>query len=221
MVPAGLTMMCLMPIGGRLADHFPRYLLILGGLLAFGISSMLMTGAHTDTPFWTFALWMILGRIGMGFVIPTINVTALQSLSPELLGQGSGAVNFMRQIGGALGVNVIAVMLEQRTAVFSQAFASLQTADNILTQQLMQRLSGLLTQLGWPVEMHPVAALHLLGNSLHAQASMLAFRDVFLFLGMCFFFAMLPAILLRERKPKARLTPTVQADAQPTVGTRA
>jgi hypothetical protein len=50
---------------------------------------------------------------------------------------------------------------------------------------------------------------------------MLAFRDVFLFLGMCFFFAMLPAILLRERKPKARLTPTVQADAQPTVGTRA
>jgi len=79
----------------------------------------------------------------------------------------------------------------------------------------MQRVSGLLSQLGWPVEMHPMAALHLLGNSLHAQASMLAFRDVFLFLGMCFFFAMLPAILLRERKPKARLAQTVRADARP------
>ncbi len=220
MVPAGLTMMFLMPIGGRLADHFPRYLLILGGLCAFGISSMLMTGAHTDTPFWTFALWLVLGRIGMGFVIPTINVTALQSLSSELVSQGSGAVNFMRQMGGALGVNLIAVALEQRTAVFSQAFASLQTADNVLTQQLMQRLSGLLSQLGWPVEMHPVAAMHMLGNSLYAQASMLAFRDVFLFLGMVFFFAMLPAILLRERKPKARLAPTVRGDAQTVGGAR-
>lgn len=200
MVPAGLTMMILMPIGGRLADHFPRHLLILGGLFAFGVSSVLMTAAHTDTPFWTFALWLVLGRIGMGFVIPTINVTALRSLPAPLLSQGSGAVNFMRQLGGALGVNMIAVMLEHRTAVFSEAFASLQTPDNPMTQGLIQRLSGLLTQLGWPMEMHPLAALHLLGNSLYAQASMLAFRDVFLFLGMVFFVAMLPALLLRERR---------------------
>ena len=206
MVPAGITMMTLMPVGGRLADRLPRHWLILAGLCAFAFSSLLMTSAHTDTPFWTFALWLVVGRIGLAFVIPTINVTALRSLSGPLLSQGSGAVNFMRNLGGAMGVNLIAVALEDRTAVFSQAFAGFQTPDNILTQELMQSLSGLLSQLGWPVEMHPLAALNMLGSSLYAQASMLAFRDVFLYLGVVYFAAMLPALLLRERGRGGRLT---------------
>ncbi len=213
MVPAGLTMMLLMPIGGRLADRLPRHWLILAGLCAFAFSSLLMTSAHTDTPFWTFALWLVVGRIGLAFVIPTINVTALRSLSGPLLSQGSGAVNFMRNLGGALGVNLIAVALENRTAVFSQAFAGMQTPDNILTQDMMQRLSGLLSQLGWPSEMHPLAALHLLGNSLYAQASMLGFRDVFLYLGLVYFAAMLPALLLRERRQRVRMLPPAAGDS--------
>ena len=203
MVPAGLTMMMLMPIGGRMADWLPRHWLILGGLCAFAASAMLMTGAHTDTPFWTFALWLVIGRIGLAFVIPTINATALHSLPSHLVSQGSGAVNFMRQLGGAVGVNMIAVSLEHRTAIFSQALAGAQTPDNVLTQDLMQGLSGLLAQLGWPVEMHPVAALQMLGTSLYAQANMLAFRDVFLFLGITYFIAMVPATLLRIPKSKA------------------
>jgi EmrB/QacA subfamily drug resistance transporter len=204
MVPAGLTMMALMPIGGRMADRFPRYLLILGGLCAFALSSMLMTQAHTDTPFWTFAVWLLIGRLGLAFVIPTINVTALRSLSGDLLSQGSGAINFVRNLGGALGVNLIAVTLERRSAVFADAFAGLQTPDNIITFDLFNRLSELLAQLGWPSELHPVAALYLLGNSLYAQANMMAFRDVFLFIGLVYFAAMLPTLLLRERKAVAR-----------------
>jgi hypothetical protein len=133
------------------------------------------------------------------------------------LSQGSGAVNFMRNLGGALGVNLIAVALEHRTAVFSEAFTGMQTPDNILTQDLLQRLSGLLSQLGWPAQMHPLAALHILSNSLYAQASMLAFRDVFLFLGLVYFAAMLPALLLRERKRKVDPAPTA-ADQSRSLG---
>ncbi|NQV60747.1 MAG: DHA2 family efflux MFS transporter permease subunit [Alphaproteobacteria bacterium] len=220
MVPAGLTMMLLMPVGGRLADRLPRHWLILGGLFAFAASALLMTSAHTDTPFWTFASWLVVGRIGLAFVIPTINVTALRSLSGPLLSQGSGAVNFMRNLGGALGVNLIAVALEHRTAVFSQALAGMQTPDNILTQELMQRLSGLLSQLGWPIEMHPLAALYMLGDSLYAQASMLAFRDVFLYLGLVYFVAMLPALLLRERKQKVPAMPGAAGDSEARGGAR-
>ena len=47
-----------------------------------------------------------------------------------------------------------------------------------------------------------VAALQMLGTSLYGQANLLAFRDVFLFLGMTNFIATVPATLLRI--PKAR-----------------
>ena len=137
----------------------PKYRTFVTFTVVLGLVSMLMTGAHTDTPFWTFALWLVIGRIGLAFVIPTINATALHSLPSHLVSQGSGAVNFMRQFGGAVGVNMIAVSLEYRTPVFSQALAGTQTPDNVLTQDLMQGLSGLLSQLDWPVGLHPVAAL--------------------------------------------------------------
>jgi hypothetical protein len=42
---------------------------------------------------------------------------------------------------------------------------------------------------------------------------MLAFRDVFLFLGLVFFFAMMPAILLRERQRGAPPSPLVGGKA--------
>ncbi|MFP6725217.1 MAG: hypothetical protein VCB63_00070 [Alphaproteobacteria bacterium] len=43
----------------------------------------------------------------------------------------------------------------------------------------------------------------MLGTSLYTHANMLAFRDVFLFLGMTYFIAMVPATLLRIPKSKA------------------
>jgi hypothetical protein len=61
--------------------------------------------------------------------------------------------------------------------------------------------------------MHPLAALHLLGNSLYAQASMLGFRDVFLYLGLVYFAAMLPALLLRERRQRVRMLPPAAGDS--------
>ncbi|NQV60748.1 MAG: hypothetical protein HQ502_13850, partial [Alphaproteobacteria bacterium] len=60
-----------------------------------------------------------------------------------------------------------------------------------------------LSQLGWPLEMTPAGALYLVGRSVYAQASMMAFRDVFLFIAVVYFATMIPAILLRKRKPKA------------------
>jgi len=84
----------------------------------------------------------------------------------------------------------------------------------------MQRLSGLLSQLGWPIEMHPLAALYMLGDSLYAQASMLAFRDVFLYLGLVYFVAMLPALLLRERKQKVPAMPGAAGDSEARGGAR-
>jgi hypothetical protein len=84
--------------------------------------------------------------------------------------------------------------------VFSHALAGSQTPDNVMTRELMAGMSTLLSQLGWPVEMHPIVALQMLGTSLYAQANMLAFRDVFLFLGLVYFVAMVPAMLLRIPK---------------------
>ncbi len=207
MVPGGIVMMLAFPIAGRLSDMLPSYQLVMFGLFVFGASSLLMIQVHTDTPFWTFAIWIMIGRVGLAAIMPTLTVSAVATLKPEQLSQGAGAINFTRQLGGAVGVNLMAMLLERRTAFFSDAFAGLQTPDNFTTMHFMTQFARMLGQLGWPFEMTPAGALYLVGRSVYAQASMMAFRDVFLFIALVYFATMIPALLLRERKSKAKTQP--------------
>ena len=158
-------MMLMLPIAGRLADKLPGYQMTLFGLGVYGCSSLLMMQAGTDTAFWVFASWLMLGPLGQAAMMPTMMVTAVSALKQEHLSQGAGALNFMRNLGGAIGVNVIAVTLLQRTAFFSDAFAGLQTPDNSATQHFMSQLGHILSQLGWPFEMTQSGVLYLIGSS--------------------------------------------------------
>ncbi len=205
LMPGGLLMMAMFPIAGRLSDRLPGYQMILFGLAVFGTSCILMMQAHTDTPFWVFAVWIMFGRVGLASMMPTLTVTAVSTLKPELLSQGSGALNFSRQLGGAVGVNVLALILGQRTAFFSDAFAGLQTPDNSATLHLMSQFGRILGQLGWPFEMMPAGALYLVGRSIYSQASMMAFSDAFLFMALLYFVTMIPALFLIDLPIKAKL----------------
>ena len=45
-----------------------------------------------------FALWVvvafgILGRVGLGFILPSLNLGAMRSLHPELIAQGASAIS--------------------------------------------------------------------------------------------------------------------------------
>jgi len=54
----------------------------------------------------------VLGRIGIGFMLPALSTGALNPLEAQELGAGSSTLNFMRQLGGAFGVNLVALTIE-------------------------------------------------------------------------------------------------------------
>ena len=123
MVIPGLALAVSIAIGGRLTDRFePRFVMI-GGCVLFAISSVLFVWTGDGTRFWVFVAWILVGRIGLGLLIPALNVGAVQSLTGNELAYASSAVNFLRQLGGAAGVNLLAVYLEQRLHVLDAAQA--------------------------------------------------------------------------------------------------
>src|SRR5207247_11326414 len=99
--------------GRRTARGRPRFV-VSGGLVCFAVSSLLLAFATGTTGFWLLALWLTIGRSGLGLIIPALNVGAVETLPGEYLGHASAAVNFARQLGGAIGVNLLAVLLEWR-----------------------------------------------------------------------------------------------------------
>jgi len=114
LVPPGIALAGAITIGGRLTDRLHPAPIIVAGLVLFAVSSLLLTFSGAATGFTLLALWLVIGRVGLGMLIPALNVGAVQSLTGTELAYASAAVNFVRQLGGAIGVNLLAVVLEWR-----------------------------------------------------------------------------------------------------------
>ncbi len=204
LMPAGVALAFVFPLAGRLSDRLPAYILILGGLAMFGVSNILMSDVDTSTPFWTFAGWVALGRMGLGFILPALNGGALKLLPPQLLSHGAGAINFIRQLGGAWGVGLLSLYLEQQTTTYAAAFNSMQTGSAI-TGQTLNTLTVILQQAGVvgpeAVTQAPnVEAYGFLSRMIAAQANVMGFRESFLFVAVIFFAALIPAWLMRQKR---------------------
>lgn len=203
LMPGGIMLGLISPLAGRLADRVPPYVLIILGLALFGWSSLLMTDAGTSTDFWDFAGWVVLGRMGLGCILPSLNSGALRVLGPEHVGQGAGAINFMRQLGGAVGVSLLSVYLEQQTTLYGQAFNALQTGTHAAsdTLDLVATLLGRAGVLDNVAQaLRPAEAYRFLSSMIAAQAQVMGFRESFLLVAAAFFVAILPAWFMRPKK---------------------
>jgi len=213
LMPAGLVMGLLMPLGGYMSDRMSPTVLIMSGLLFFAVSAFWLAGVDANMPFWTIAFSVVLSRIGLALIKPALNVTALRALGPEQLSQGAGMINFTRQIGGAFGVNLLSVMLDRRTFFHSDTLTAMQTAANSATLELLRTMETLLARAGVPDELQGAGALHFLGKVIHAQAYTMGFRDSFMLVGVVYVLAMVPAwIMARTVKRKDAARKTVLAD---------
>jgi hypothetical protein len=52
--------------------------------------------------------------MGLGLLLPALTTGSLDILAPDELAQGAAAITFVRQLGGAFGVNLLTFFLEWR-----------------------------------------------------------------------------------------------------------
>ena len=119
LLPAGLVLAVTIAIVGRLADRQPTHRLVSIGLVLLAASFALMFTIDLRRPSHIIPLlvtWAILGRIGLGFILPSLNIGAMRGLERTHIPQGSSVINFLRMLGGAAGVSLCGIVLEWRFA---------------------------------------------------------------------------------------------------------
>ena len=89
---------------------------------------MLMPTVGLATPLWLLVAWAIVGRIGLGFILPSLNLGAMRPLHKGLIPHGASAINFLRMLGGAAGVSLCAIVLEWRIAAHGDSLTNPQTS---------------------------------------------------------------------------------------------
>jgi predicted MFS family arabinose efflux permease len=114
LLPAGIVLALTIPLGGRLADHVAAGRIVAIGLVLLAASFLLMLTVGVATALVWIMAWAIVGRIGLGLVLPSLNLGAMQGLPGEFISQAASTVNFMRQLGGAVGVSLVGIVLEWR-----------------------------------------------------------------------------------------------------------
>ena len=132
MLPAGLVLGLTIPLVGRMADRQPTHWLVMTGLALLALSFGLMVLMRLDSALWILVAFTILGRIGLGFILPSLNLGAMRPLDKSLISQGSSAISFVRMLGGAAGVSLCGIVLEWRLSAHGASLqASAQGSDRM------------------------------------------------------------------------------------------
>ncbi|QHE88451.1 MFS transporter [Hydrogenophaga sp. BPS33] len=127
LLPSGFVLAGAIAVVGRLADRQPTRRLVSIGLVLLSASFALMVTIDPSRPAQIIPLlvvWAILGRVGLGFILPSLNIGAMRSLDRGLIPQGASAINFVRMLGGAAGVSLCGIVLEWRLAVHGAQLAT-------------------------------------------------------------------------------------------------
>lgn len=155
LMPAGLALALTIPLAGRLADHAPLHRTLTIGLVVMTGSFLVVAGVGASTAIGWLTLWAVLGRIGLGLVIPSLSLSAMRVLDLPLVAAGASTMNFLRQLGGAVGVNGVGIVLEWRL----QAHAALGQAGTLRAFHevfvVMALLTGAAAVAAWQMKPPP------------------------------------------------------------------
>jgi EmrB/QacA subfamily drug resistance transporter len=205
MLPGGLAMVLIFPVAGRLADHVEHRTLIGCGIVFFALAFWLLSGADGNTGFWSMAWYIVISRLGIGLVMPALQMGALSGIEISRLTQASGSFNFTRQMGGAFGVNLMSITLERRNSFHADYMLSTQTFGNSDTIAALGQLSGVSRAMGFSGTDQWNAARAMLQQMMQGEAMAAGFRDSFVIVTIAFLLTLLPTLALRKRRVANKL----------------
>jgi predicted MFS family arabinose efflux permease len=129
LLPAGILLAVTIAAVGRLSHRMPPAHWVSWGLALLALSFVLMPLVHPAAGLALLWILVILGRIGLGFILPSLNLGALRGLPKDLIPQASSVIGFVRMLGGAAGVSICAIVLEWRLAVYALTASQPGSAD--------------------------------------------------------------------------------------------
>jgi len=128
LLPAGVVLAITIAVAGRLTDRYPAHVMVSIGVALLAASFALMVTINLGTAMALLVAWATLGRIGLGFILPALNLGAMRGLAQPLIPQGASAINFVRMLGGAVGVSLCGIVLEWRLAAHGDSLANPHTS---------------------------------------------------------------------------------------------
>ncbi|WP_176257441.1 MDR family MFS transporter [Pseudomonas sp. R16(2017)] len=188
----GVPQLFLIPLVPKLMKFVsPKWLCTLGFGL-FGFASFSSGVLNPDFAGPQFNQIQIIRALGQPLIMVTISLIATAYILPQDAGSASSLFNILRNLGGAIGIALLATLLDARTKTY---FDYLRESIVPTNPQVAERLASMADRFG-----SDTAALGKLNEIAHQQALIMAYNDAFHFVGIALGISML-AILLTKKLP--------------------
>ncbi|HTE47319.1 MAG TPA: DHA2 family efflux MFS transporter permease subunit [Gemmatimonadaceae bacterium] len=194
-LPGAIASAVTMAFVGKNANRLDaRATVTMGAVLFFIAMWLLARMTLVSGPAETF-LPLILRGVGLGLIFVPLTNASMAEVKPSELAQGTGMFNLTRQLGGSMGIAIMATLLTRFTATKKSVLTEhVTTMDPVSLGRLDGIVRGLISH-----GMNPIVAkqqgLYMLDRQITAQASVLAFSRIYILSGVILL-AVLPLLFL-------------------------
>jgi len=188
----GIPQLFLIPLVPQLMKVVPPKVLCALGFALFGFASFASGVLNLDFAGPQFNQIQLIRALGQPLIMVTISLIATTYIQAQDAGSASSLFNILRNLGGAIGIALLATLLDARTKTY---FDYLREAIVPGNPQVAERLAQLSERLG-----SDTAALGRMSQIVHEQASIMAYNDAFHLVGLTLGVSMI-AVLLTKALP--------------------
>src|SRR5499427_4692306 len=198
--PGGVVTMLMMFVVGRLSGKVqPKYLIIAGAII-IALSMYDLTRVYGDLDFWFLARSRMLLGIGLPLIFLSITTASYDGIPPEKTDQASALINAARNTGGSIGVSLASNVLAHREQFHQSRLVESVIPSSIQYQDTLQHMTNYFASAGSSLAQAQQQAIQWIGQQVQAQASFLAYMDVFWVLMLISLVAVPLALALRKVK---------------------
>ncbi len=200
-LPVGIIQGIVAPATGIFSGKInPKIPIIVGALmLAFSFYLNSMLSYMTEHSFIMVTLY--LRGISMGLMFSPLTALATIGISNEKMGQASGLINVLRQVGGSFGVALLSTLLTTRVIFHSQVYGESLDQNSQVFKGVMANIGNYLVHTaGSTVSGAAQQGKMLLLSHVNRQAFVQAISDDFLIAAIITLICAIPVFFLKIKK---------------------
>jgi MFS transporter, DHA2 family, multidrug resistance protein len=183
MFVTGASMFCSAPIIGRLSDKIdPRYMLAVG-LAMVGMGAMMNANLTDQADFQQFMWPQMVRGVGLLMCLLTASRIAMGRLPNSEISNAAGLFNVLRNLGGAVGLAFMDTIRDIRVDYhWAQLIPAIDTNRAVVIEELTKAQLSVAGVASDPA----AAAIKQIADRVMQQAQVLAFNDLFLWIGLVY-----------------------------------
>jgi DHA2 family multidrug resistance protein len=196
----GVPQLLVLPLVPLLMQRVDNRLLIAFGFIMFAISSFMNAFMSPDTAGDQLRWAMLVRALGQPFIFPPLSAAASAGLPPAKIPNSSSLFNMMRNLGGSVGIAVLATFTTTREHFHFATISERLTQNGTLLQE---RLTGMAQHLGTTADADTaqMQAIAQVADMVRRNAYVTAYCDCFFVIGVALTLSLIPVMFLARPAP--------------------